>query len=107
MTTPPTHSAAETRSPSTAIAISATQNGSRWRVVEEGWWTDAPVRRAYAELVLADGGSCSRISPAAAGTVMRRLLVLAAVGHEDGSEADCSLSLDPPCAVRWRSRAWP
>ena len=27
----------------------------RW-VVEEGWWTDAPVRRAYAELVLADGG---------------------------------------------------
>jgi len=26
----------------------------RW-VVEEGWWTDAPVRRAYAELVLADG----------------------------------------------------
>ena len=27
----------------------------RW-IVEEGWWTDAPVRRAYAELVLADGG---------------------------------------------------
>jgi hypothetical protein len=27
----------------------------RW-VVEEGWWTDEPVRRAYAELVLADGG---------------------------------------------------
>jgi hypothetical protein len=27
----------------------------RW-VVEEGWWTDAPVRRAYVELVLADGG---------------------------------------------------
>jgi hypothetical protein len=27
----------------------------RW-VVEEGWWTDTPVRRAYAELVLADGG---------------------------------------------------
>jgi hypothetical protein len=27
----------------------------RW-VVEEGWWTDAPVRRAYAELVLAGGG---------------------------------------------------
>jgi hypothetical protein len=27
----------------------------RW-VIEEGWWTDAPVRRAYAELVLADGG---------------------------------------------------
>jgi hypothetical protein len=27
----------------------------RW-VVEEAWWTDAPVRRAYAELVLADGG---------------------------------------------------
>ena len=27
----------------------------RW-VVEEGWWTDAPVRRSYAELVLADGG---------------------------------------------------
>ncbi|MDX6562438.1 MAG: hypothetical protein QOD65_2252 [Gaiellales bacterium] len=27
----------------------------RW-VVEEGWWTDVPVRRAYAELVLADGG---------------------------------------------------
>ncbi|HET6174154.1 MAG TPA: hypothetical protein VFD90_16200 [Gaiellales bacterium] len=27
----------------------------RW-VVEEGWWSDAPVRRAYAELVLADGG---------------------------------------------------
>jgi hypothetical protein len=27
----------------------------RW-IVEEGWWTDVPVRRAYAELVLADGG---------------------------------------------------
>jgi hypothetical protein len=27
----------------------------RW-VVEEGWWTDAPVRRSYVELVLADGG---------------------------------------------------
>ena len=27
----------------------------RW-VVEEGWWTDAPVRRAYVELVLEDGG---------------------------------------------------
>jgi hypothetical protein len=27
----------------------------RW-IVEEGWWTDAPVRRAYAELVLSDGG---------------------------------------------------
>jgi hypothetical protein len=27
----------------------------RW-VVEEGWWTDAPVRRCYVELVLADGG---------------------------------------------------
>ena len=27
----------------------------RW-IVEEGWWTDAPVRRAYVELVLADGG---------------------------------------------------
>jgi len=27
----------------------------RW-VVEEGWWTDAPVRRGYVELVLADGG---------------------------------------------------
>ena len=27
----------------------------RW-VVEEGWWADVPVRRAYAELVLADGG---------------------------------------------------
>jgi hypothetical protein len=27
----------------------------RW-VVEEGWWTDAPVRRAYVELVLSDGG---------------------------------------------------
>jgi hypothetical protein len=27
----------------------------RW-IVEEGWWTDAPVRRAYAELVLTDGG---------------------------------------------------
>jgi hypothetical protein len=26
----------------------------RW-VVEEGWWTDAPVRRSYAELVLDDG----------------------------------------------------
>jgi hypothetical protein len=26
----------------------------RW-VVEESWWTDAPVRRAYVELVLADG----------------------------------------------------
>jgi hypothetical protein len=27
----------------------------RW-VVEEGWWTDEPVRRSYAELVLEDGG---------------------------------------------------
>jgi hypothetical protein len=26
----------------------------RW-IVEEGWWTDTPVRRAYVELVLANG----------------------------------------------------
>jgi hypothetical protein len=26
----------------------------RW-VVEEGWWTDMPIRRAYLELVLAGG----------------------------------------------------
>ena len=25
-----------------------------WRV-EEGWWTDVPIRRRYLELVLADG----------------------------------------------------
>lgn len=34
---------------------SVEQIRERW-IVEEGWWTDAPVRRAYAELVLADGG---------------------------------------------------
>jgi hypothetical protein len=27
---------------------------ARW-VVEEGWWTDAPIRRRYLEAVLADG----------------------------------------------------
>jgi hypothetical protein len=34
---------------------SVEQVRERW-IVEEGWWTDAPVRRAYVELVLADGG---------------------------------------------------
>ncbi len=28
-----------------------------WRV-EEGWWTDAPIRRRYLELVLAGGRVC-------------------------------------------------